>query len=113
MRGGETGREQTLASQARRGLACRMPNPDGRSHDAAALQARQTSSAGQACSRPRLHSHTQSLERMFSTSGQLRKLVRPTEVQSWQPSMEWLVHTPCRPGVHSQVEQAGQNTAEG
>lgn len=31
---------------------------------------------------------------MAKTSGQERKLVRPTDVQSWQPSMECEVQTP-------------------
>ena len=38
----------------------------------------------------------QSLERTSRTSGHFAKLVLPTEEQSWQPSMEWLVQMPCR-----------------
>jgi hypothetical protein len=32
---------------------------------------------------------------MAKTSGQERKLVRPCDVHSWQPSMAWEVQTPC------------------
>lgn len=32
---------------------------------------------------------------MLKTSGQDLKFMLPTEVHSWQPSMECVVHTPC------------------
>lgn len=43
---------------------------------------------------------------MLNTSGHDLKFMLPTDVHSWQPSMEWVVHTPCQGNMMSRGRSA-------